>query len=112
MSSSRRDTITAEKLTATGLHLENNTVTLAGALTIPDTNAPSMQVLDSGASARVVTLPDVALNKGKVFFLFAPNATGAVTYKNAATTTIVVNAVGKGALVWSDGVTWMGGTLG
>jgi hypothetical protein len=112
MSSQYRDFLEAAKLLGSELFAASQVKVLTGAYVIPE-NSPTLQILDSGGSARNVDLPAVTNCAGKIFIFVAPNATGALTVRLAGGgATVVTVAVGKmGIAVCANG-TWYGGTLG
>lgn len=94
------------------VRLRNNTVTLAGALTLTAKSAP-LQFLDPGGSTRIITLPAEADSDGLAFIIV--NTAGAaedltVNDDAAATVGTVAGSVTASAeesgLFFCDGTTW------
>lgn len=73
---------------------------------ILDAQSPTFQMLDPVTTARNVQMP--AVEKGLTFILFnSAAATGTLVVKKVdGTTTIGTVAIGKMAIVFSDGVDW------
>lgn len=80
--------------------------TAIGGNVVLDIASPTLQMLDPGVSARNVQMP--AVTKGLMFIIFNyAAATGTLVVKKVdGTTTIGTVAIGKMALVFSDGADW------
>lgn len=81
---------------------------LAGDVTLTK-DSPTLQFLDANGAARNVDLPAFADSRG-LMFIIHNTAAGifSLTVRAPGPATVVVVAQDKGALVYSDGVSWQG----
>ena len=91
-----------------GLRLGSETETLAGNKTLTKDSAP-IQLLDPGGAGRTIVLPAEADSEGLVFFISnEADAAEVLTVQDDGTNTIVTPTQNEAAIVFCDGVTWVG----